>query len=159
MFKIKSIFEFEKKLVFLINFFMVIIVILSFLFHWKLQYFFYFNIILTLLIAYLFFKRSRHLSKELILTNLFIFFYFLYPNVSWFFTELFGNDSYIYILFYTILISYIFLLFSGEHKNFFGNIKNINFPLSLVIILIGIFIGFLFFFNTRTHTFFYSRTF
>ncbi len=44
MFKVKSVFDIEKKSVFLINFFMVLLVIITFFYDWSLSYFFYFNI-------------------------------------------------------------------------------------------------------------------
>ena len=95
----KSVFFLEKKAVFLINFILVVLVILSFLFNINLKYFFYFNITITFFLSYFFFKHSRKLAKMLIVTNIFIFFYFLYPNVSSYFSELFGAESYIFIIF------------------------------------------------------------
>ena len=59
--------------------------------------------------------------------------------------ELLGIESYIFIIFYNILISYLFLFFSGAHKTFFGNIKKTNIKLLLIISIIGIIFGFLFF--------------
>ncbi len=140
----KSVFFLEKKAVFLINFILVVLVILSFLFHINLKYFFYFNISITFFLSYFFFKHSRKLAKMLIVTNLFIFFYFLYPNVSSYFSELFGAESYIFIIFYNILIAYLFLFFSGYNKNFLGDIKRINIVMIAVIILIGLSFGLFF---------------
>jgi membrane protease YdiL (CAAX protease family) len=135
----------EKKLVFLINLLMILLIITFFQFNWDLQYFFYFNVIFTLIVSFIYFKKSKSLSKELILTNMFIFFYFLYPNVAWFFTALFKNESYIYILFYTIIVSYVFLILSGEHKKFVKNIYSIKSSLIFISLLLGFFFGFLFF--------------
>lgn len=142
---LKSIFELEKKLVFLINFGLVLLVIITFLFDFKLSYFFYFTIILTMILGYFYFKRSRKLSKTLILTNMFIFFYFLYPYVAQFLTDLLGSQSYIYILFYSVLISYIFLVFSGQHQTFLGNLKKFSYKIAGGVFLIGFSLGFLFY--------------
>ncbi len=76
---------------------------------------------------------------------LFIFFYFMYPVVADYLSKFFGMDSYLYILFYTIFISYVFLVFSGNHKTFLGGIKKFDLFLFLAILLLGIFFGFLFF--------------
>ncbi len=141
----KSLFELEKKLVFLINFGLVLLVIFTFLFEWDLSYFFYFNILLTLILGYFYFKKSRKLSKTLILTNMFIFFYFLYPYVANFLSELLGSQSYIYILFYSVLISYIFLVFSGKHTIFLGNLSKFSKGVAGITFLIGMTLGFLFF--------------
>ncbi len=142
---IKSIFDLEKKFVFLINFFLVLFMIITLTLDWDLELFFYFNIILTIIISYIYFKTSKKLSKTLILTNLFIFFYFFYPKVAEFLSQLLGAQSYIYILFYTIVLSYIFLLFSGEHKTYLGNISKFSFKLAGITILLGFSLGFLFF--------------
>jgi len=144
--EIKNIFDFEKKLVFLVNFFLILIIICFFLFNLEMKYFFYFNIILTFILSYIFFQRSRKLSKTLILTNLFIFFYFLYPSISQFLYELLGVESYVFIIFYNIFISYIFLVFSGNHKNFFGDIKKTNFKFLFIIIVVGLSLGLFFYF-------------
>lgn len=135
----------EKKSVFLINLLLVILVILSFLYEVSLKYFFYFDIILTFILSYFFFKRSRKLAKMLILTNLFIFFYFLYPNVSSFLTALLGVQSYIFIIFYNILIAYSFLYFSGNAKSLLGNFKKFNLAIFSSIFLFGLGFGLLFY--------------
>jgi len=146
MFKIssKNIINLEQKLVFLINFMLIISVILFIYLNISLKYFFYFDICLTFILSYFFFNHSKKLAKMLILTNLFIFFYFLYPKVSFYLSEFFGNQSYIFILFYNVFIAFIFLFFSGNHKTFLGDFKKINFKLLLIIILIGILGGFVF---------------
>ncbi len=144
MFKDRSIFFIEKKSVFLINFLLIILVILSFIYDISLQYFFYFNVVITFFLAYFFFKHSKKLAKMLIVTNMFIFFYFLYPKVSVFFSEIFGAESYIFIIFYNILIAYLFLLFSGQKEGFRGNLKKINFLIVGIVILIGLSFGLFF---------------
>lgn len=50
-----------------------------------------------------------------------------------------------YILFYNILISYIFLVLSGHHKDFIQNIKKFNIKILGLVILIGLTLGFMFF--------------
>lgn len=110
----------------------------------SLKYFFYFDIILTFFLSYFFFKHSKKLAKMLIITNLFIFFYFLYPTISSFLSELLGAQSYIYIIFYNILIAYLFLFFSGYHKNFVGDFKKISFPLLGIVVLSGLAFGLFF---------------
>lgn len=143
-FKFQNILDFEKKSVFLINFFLIVLVILFFLFDWNIKYFFYFDIILTFFLSFFYFRKSRKLAKTLIVTNMFIFFYFLYPKVSYFLQALFGNESYIFIIFYNILIAFIFLYFSGNNKTFIKNIKKFNLKMFGLLILIGLFFGFLF---------------
>ncbi len=144
--KNENIFRIEKKSIYIINFVLILLVILSFLFSINIKYFFYFDLILTFFLSYFFFKRSKKLAKKLIITNLFIFFYFLYPNIAEFLYQLLGIESYIFIIFYNILISYLFLFFSDEHNKFLGNIKKTNLKFLLIIILIGIIFGFLFYF-------------
>lgn len=144
LFHFKGVFDLEKKSVFLINFFLILLVILSFHYDVSLKYFFYFDIIFTLIVSYFFFKRSKKLSKTLIITNLFIFFYFLYPYFASFMTQLLGVQSYIFIIFYNVLIAYIFLLFSGYHKDFLGNISKFNFSLFFLILLVGFAFGLMF---------------
>lgn len=146
MFKLKSLFDLEKKSVFLINLGLVLLIVLTFLLDWKLEYFFYFNIFITLIISYFFFQKSKKLAKTLIVTNMFIFFYFLYPKVAIFLTELFGSESYLFILFYTIFLSYIFLVFSGENNTFLGDLKSFSFKIVFLIMLLGFSLSLLFIF-------------
>lgn len=138
--------ELEKKSVFFINSSLIILMVIFFLYQIPTVYFFYLNIFLTFVLSYIFFKKSKKLSKYLIITNMFIFFYFLYPNVATYLYELFGEESYSFILLYNILISYIFLLFSGHHKDFLKNIKNFNIKIFGIIILIGYVLGLFFYF-------------
>lgn len=143
-FKFKNILDFEKKSIFLINFFLVVLVTTFFLFDWNLEYFFYFNIIMTFILSFFYFKRSKKLAKTLIVTNMFIFFYFLYPKLSYFLEALFGSESYIFIMFYNVLIAFLFLSFSGYKKTFLRDLKKFNFKVFLLILIIGLFYGFLF---------------
>ena len=145
MHKLSTI-ELEKRSVFYINSFLIILMIILFLFEIHTKYFFYFNIFLTLGLSYIFFKHSKKLSKYIIITNMFIFFYFLFPKVADFLYQLLGNESYIFLLFYNIFLAYIFLLFSGQHKNFLRNIKKTNIKVIGITILIGIILGIFFFF-------------
>lgn len=109
------------------------------------KYFFYINMTSTITISYFFFKRSRLLSKSLILTNMFIFFYFLYPYIADFLFFLFESQSYLYILFYNILIAFIFLEFSSNRDEFLKNIKSVNLKLILCVFILGLFFGTLFY--------------
>ena len=145
MFNISTI-ELEKKSVFFINSILIILMIIFFLYDIPTSYFFYLNIILTFILSYLFFKRSKKLSKYIILTNMFIFFYFLYPHISSFLYALLGEESYIFILFYNILIAYLFLLFSGQNKNLLNDIKKFSFKILGLVVIIGLLFGLLFYF-------------
>lgn len=145
MFDIRTI-DIERKSVFFINSSLIVLIIIFFLFNIPTSYFFYFNIILTFILSYIFFKRSKALSKALIITNIFIFFYFLYPSISSYLYALLGEESYMFILFYNILLAYIFIVFSSEHKHFLKNIKKTNFKILGIVILIGLLFGLLFYF-------------
>jgi membrane protease YdiL (CAAX protease family) len=136
--------QFEKRSVFYINFFLIITVILSLLYNISLKYFFYLNIFTTLLISYFYFKKSRELAKYLIVTNLFIFFYFLYPNIAWFFTEIFNSSSYVFIVFYNILIAFTFLSLSGHKEDLLGNFSKFKSKIFAAILLLGTAFGLIF---------------
>lgn len=142
--KFKNLFDFEKKSVFLVNFLMIFLVILTFLFKIKIEYFFYFNIIFTFIVSFLYFKKSRKLAKTIIITNMFIFFYFLYGNISSFLTAILGSDAYVFILLYNVLIAYIFLAFSDFNKTFIGNFRKMNLKLTFLLILLSLVFGLLF---------------
>lgn len=146
MFKYEPSVSFDKKLVFYLNFLLVIIVMYSFLLKISLKYFFYFNIILTLVFSYVFFRKSRELSKILIVSNLFIFFYFLSPQVSEFLFDLLGRSSQFLVLFYNFIIAYIFLVFSGLHKHFLGNLRMFSWRIFFIVMLVGFFFSLLFVF-------------
>ncbi len=143
--KICNIFSLEKKSVFLINSSLIILMIFFLYFNIPVKYFFYINMTSTITISYFFFKRSRLLSKSLILTNMFIFFYFLYPYIADFLFFLFESQSYLYILFYNILIAFIFLEFSSNRDEFLKNIKSVNLKLILCVFILGLFFGTLFY--------------
>lgn len=145
MFKVRDYFGLEKKSVFVINLFLILFVLVSFYVGLSLSYFFYTDIILTFIVSYVFFKNSRHLSKTLILTNIFIFFYFLYPNVANFLQQLLGNESYFFILFYNILLAYVFLAFSGYHNDFLGHVRKINLKILGIVVILGLAFGLFFF--------------
>lgn len=136
--------KFEKRSVFYINFILVITVILSLLYNIELKYYFYFNILITFIVSYFYFKRSKELAKYLIITNLFFFFYFIYPTIAWFFTQLFNSSSYVFIVFYNILIAFVFLSLSGHKEDLLGNFKKFNIKLFLAILLLGTVFGLLF---------------
>ncbi len=144
MLDFKNLFKLEERLVFFMNFIFVLIVIFSLLYNISLRYFFYFNIITTFVVSYFFFKRSRKLAKQLIVTNLFIFFYFLYPQVAWFLSEIFSAQSYIFIIAYNVIIAYIFLIFSGNQKNLLGNFNRFHLGVLFCIALLGMVFGLLF---------------
>lgn len=144
MFEFKNLLHFEKRSVFLINFFFVLLVIFFLLYEIPLRYFFYFNILFTFILSYFYFKKSRKLARSLIVTNMFIYFYFLYPSIAWFLHELLGVQGYVFIIFYNVLVAYIFLQFSGNSNFLLGNIKKFNFKILLLILMIGVVFGLLF---------------
>ncbi|MFW5705037.1 MAG: type II CAAX prenyl endopeptidase Rce1 family protein [Nanoarchaeota archaeon] len=139
-----EIIEEEKKAVFFVNVVLILYVIISIFFSISLKYFFYINLILTLILSYIYFKTSKKVSKALILTNMFILFFFLSPVFFSFLHDLFGSKSYIIILLYNIFIASIFLFFSGFFHELFTGIKNFKFKLLLLVALIGFGTGFLF---------------
>lgn len=136
--------KFEKRSIFHINFLFIILVIISFLYNISLRYFFYFNIITTLLISYIYFQKSHSTAKKLILTNLFIFFYFLYPDISAFIANFIHAPPHILIILYNIIISLIFLSLSGDKNKFLGNLSKFNGHIFSLILLIGTVFGLIF---------------
>ncbi|MCA9496268.1 MAG: CPBP family intramembrane metalloprotease [Nanoarchaeota archaeon] len=144
LFNFRSFFDFEKKSVFLINFFLILLFIVFLVKQFKLIYFFYIDVFLTLGLSYFFFKRSRHLAKMLIVTNMFIFFYFLFPLIAEFVSDLLGNEAYIFIMFYNVVVAYIFLKLSGFHENFLGNLKNFKLTFIVFILVLGMSFGLFF---------------
>jgi membrane protease YdiL (CAAX protease family) len=145
LFRFKDIFDFEKKAIFLINFLLVVSVIIIFYLQLPMKYFFYSDIFLTLILSYLFFIKSKKLSRILIITNIFIFFYFLYPEVANFLYNLLGTQSYLFILLYNVSIAYFFLFLSGYHKKFYGDLSKMSLKVFFVVFILGIFLGLLFF--------------
>lgn len=107
----------------------------------SLSYFFYINIILTLFLAYLFFKKQKEISKLIMITNLYIFFYFLSPGISSFLFDYLGSSSQFLTLFYILVLSFIFLIFSGFQKSFLGAVGKLNFALSFLVVLLGAVFG------------------
>lgn len=144
LFHYKNLFDFEKKSVFIVNFILIFLIIIFFLFKYELKYFFYFDVILTFILSYIFFKKSRKLAKMIIVTNMFIFFYFLYPLVADFLTKLFAAESYVFIIFYNLFISYLFLSLSGYHSSFSESLKKFSVPIFLIILIYGICFGLFF---------------
>ncbi len=76
---------------------------------------------------------------------MFIFFYFIYPNIASFLYDFLGEDSYLFILLYNTILAYIFLVFSGYHKQFLKNIRKINLKISGIVTLVGLTFGVLFY--------------
>lgn len=140
-----NVIDLEKRSLFYINSALIVLMIFFIFYEIPTRYFFYLLITITFILSYVFFKHSKKLSKYLIITNMFIFFYFLYPIIGEFLYELLGEESYTFILFYNILIAYIFLLFSGHHKNLLKRIKEFKLSIFLIIILIGIIYGIFFY--------------
>jgi len=84
------------------------------------------------------------LSKELILTNMFILAYFLSTGIILFLFELFQTQNFLYILFYNILLVIIFLNFADIFKKTMGELKKFKFSLFFVMIIVGLVFGILF---------------
>ncbi len=145
MFSVSSRLCMERRSVFLINFFLIFIILFFFLYDISVMYLFYFILIFTSVLSYLYFRKSKSLARALITTNLFIFFYFLYPFIALFMHEIFESFWYIFIIFYHILIGYLFLVLSGNSKNLLGNIEKFSSKVFLLVLLCGIVFGFLFF--------------
>ncbi len=144
MFNLSTI-QLEKKSVFFINSFLILLIVFFIYYEINIKYFFYFNIFITLFLSYIFFKRSKKLSKFLIVTNMFIFFYFLYPQIASYLNLLLREDAYLFILFYNLFIAFIFLVFSSEHKTFLKNVKNFDIRVFGVVIILGLTFGVLFY--------------
>lgn len=136
----------EERGIFFINFCFVIAMILIFYFQLNLEYFFYFLMGTTFLVSYLTFKEKKSFSKGIILTNLFIFFYFLYPYIAVFTSTILGYQSTYALIFYTLLLAYLFLEFLGKKEEVLESIRSMRIKPFLYILLIGIFLGQLFYF-------------
>ncbi|MCA9487275.1 hypothetical protein H6501_03910 [Candidatus Woesearchaeota archaeon] len=135
----------QKKIVFALNLFLVVYVIISFFFNFSLASFFYINILVTLLVSYIIFKTSKELSRLVIITNLFILFYFFYPQLSSLFFLFFNNKNEFFILFYVSLLGFVFLLFSGYHKELFKNFTKVSPSVVGITALLGLCFGVLFY--------------
>lgn len=140
-----SLLDLEKRAVFFVNFLLILMVVLFFGYGLPLKYFFYFDVFLTFVLSYLFFKRSKILSRLLIVTNMFILFYFLYPSIASFLYEILGSRSYLFVLFYNIFLAFLFLVFSGHYDDFLGDIKNFKFSFVFVVLVLGLCFGFFFY--------------
>ncbi len=139
------IYSIKNQNIFLINFFLMILLILVFFFNFPIKYFFYIDITITFIISYFFFKKSKELSKSLIVTNLFIFFLFLFPYLEDFFKYFFGAETSVYIrIFYNLFIVYLFVELSGNLNKLliFNKISLRNI---FKISLFGLFLGIIFF--------------
>ncbi len=134
----------EKRLVFIINFFLIVLVILIFVFNIHLKYFFYIDILVTLFVSYLFFLKSKRVSKDLIITNLFIFCIFLFPFVEKYLYILFGSSSYFIRLFYLLSVSYIFIQVTGSYKEIY-RVKGTSFKVISLILIVSLFFGMIFY--------------
>ena len=75
---------------------------------------------------------------------MFIFFYFLYPDIAWFFTEVFDSSSYVFIVFYNILIAFVFLSLSGHKEELLGNFKKFKAKIFVSVLLLGAAFGLIF---------------
>lgn len=146
MFSFKSILDVERHSLFFINLILVFIVMITFFYSLPMTYFFYTTMIVTLVGSYIYFKRSKQLSKALILTNMFFIFYFLSVPISFFIFDLLDFQSYYVILLYNLIVAFIFLIFSGNHNCFQGNIQNFSWFIFIMTILLGLAFGALFVF-------------
>lgn len=138
---IKKLRFIEGELVFLVNFLLILLVMFFINNNWDMSYFFYLLMGVTFIFGFVFFKTSKDITKSLILTNLFIFFYFLYPFFSEFFSVFFNVGGFFFVLFYNIIIAFIFILFLGEQRNFIGDIKRTSFGILFLTLFSGIFFG------------------
>ena len=145
MFRFNSELCMEKRSVFLINFFLILFILFFFLYDISVMYFFYFILVFTSVLSYLYFRKSKSLARSLITTNLFIFFYFLYPFIALFVYEVFGKLWYVFIFFYHILIAYLFLVLSGNSNKLLGNTEKFSLRIFMLVLLCGVVFGFLFF--------------
>lgn len=132
--------------VFTINFFFVIAMILFFYFQYNIEYIFYSLITTTFILSYIMFKKHKVFSKGIILTNLFVYFYFLYPHVGRLSYELFSDASTYILIFYTLFLAYIFLEFSGKKNLVIDSILNYKLSYLLLTVLIGFMFGIIFYF-------------
>lgn len=132
--------------VFIVNFFFVISMIISFYFNYSSKYTFYTLIFTTLLLSYVMFKKHRKFSKGIILTNLFVYFYFLYPYVGNFTYELFSEASNYILILYTLFLAYLFLEFLGKRLEVLSSIFNTKFQYLALSLLFAFLFGILFYF-------------
>lgn len=137
---------FLERGIFGINFFFVIMMILTFYFQWNLELFFYSLIFTTLVLSYLMFSKFRVFSKGIILSNLFVYFYFLYPYIGVFSTQYFPQISTYILILYTLFLSYILLEFLGKKEEILKTIPNISVTPIVFVFLGSFLVGAIFFF-------------
>ncbi|MFP4402022.1 MAG: hypothetical protein ACLFPL_02225 [Candidatus Nanoarchaeia archaeon] len=131
--------------VFFLNFLFVVAMILIFYFQLELKYFFYGVIITTFIFSYLTFSKYRKFSKGIILSNLFIYFYFLYPYIAEFFSQINPQLTNYILILYTLFLALILLEFLGKKNEVLQTIYNVNFKRLLQICLFAIPFGILFY--------------
>ena len=130
---------------FLLNFIFVIAMIVIFYFELKLDYFFYILIIITGLVSYYFFDKNKTFSKGVVLTNLFVFFYFLYPFIAQFLSQTIPQISTYALILYTLFLAYLFLEFLGKKEKVLNTIKNSKVSIILLLIPLSLVSGFIFY--------------
>lgn len=131
--------------VFIINFLFVIAMILFFYFNYSTKYLFYILIGTTFVLSYLMFYKHKIFSKGIILTNLFVYFYFLYPYIGRLTSELFTSLSTYILILYTLFLAYILLEFSGRKEDVLNSVFNTKITYILLTILIGFVFGIIFY--------------
>ncbi len=136
----------EERGLFFINFCFVIMMILIFYFQLNLEIFFYILMSVTFVVSYLTFKNRRSFSRGIILTNLFIFSYFLYPYIAVFTTTILGYQGTYALILYTLVLAYLFLEFLNKKEEVLESIRYMGIKPFLYILLIAIFLGQLFYF-------------
>ena len=130
---------------FFINFCFVITMIVIFYFNLKLEYFFYTLIISTLIISYVTFTKYKTFSKGIVLTNLFVYFYFLYPYIAEFTTNLIGSQSAYILILYTLLLAFILLEFLGKKEHVLRTIYDLKFKGILGVFALALVFGTVFY--------------
>lgn len=146
MFNFKLSLNLEKRLVFYINLFLIILVSSVIFLSLDMSTFFYINIFVTFFLSLLFFKKSKKLSRTLIITNMFILFYFFSGIVIPFLFRLFDNVSYYYLLFYNLILGVCFLFFSGKMRSIYESLKNFKLSILFLTFMVGFMLSFLFIF-------------
>ncbi|MFT4244214.1 MAG: type II CAAX prenyl endopeptidase Rce1 family protein [Candidatus Woesearchaeota archaeon] len=101
--------------------------------------------IVTIFLSYYFFNKNRVFSKGIIITNLFVFFYFLYPFIGEFISLTTPQISTYVLILYTLLLAYLFLEFLGKKQEVLMTFKNSKVSILLILIPLSIITGFLFF--------------
>ena len=133
-----------QKSVFSMNLLFVVLAIIIFHFKLTLQYFFYALIISTFILSFLSFNIKKECSKGIILTNLFVFFYFLYPYIAQFLYGFLEQYTIYVLIAYTLTLGSILLELSGKREVVFLSFKLCKFKYILVLIPVAIIFGILF---------------